>query len=643
MKSLILLVRLMTLMILLTFLQSCDLDELLGKEEDPDFGKELPAKIQGSWYNASGVWLYEIGTDTEEGYYIQTEDVQYFYTEYDLTSGVYTVLAESLDGNEAQFYIIPGSESYIMAISQESPSSGLVTVWNDIELIGSGEVSGGGLPTTMYDGWYNANSIWLWSIQKSTPDNYVQTGNVKYYFEEADVSLSNEAYKVLGVSASGTARTFYFKHGANTSELQASTVSSTSGFETYWNAVSNIPLPHALFTASSGNIATGESVQFNDYASYAVKYLWTFEGGTPATSSDKNPKVTYNSAGEFKVSLKVTNYAGTHTEEKDNYIKVSASSVTRGFAWCGNPTSISYTPSTSYSYNSKGGAISVTRSTTGSYAVRFAGMSMSNAHVQASLYGDSEGAVRVLSWSNSGADLVVDVRTFDNEANLADRTFNIFVTGTGFEGAYLYASEESLGSYTPTTTKSYNSSGGSPTITSSSVGTYKVKIPGAGSSLGNVQVTAAGAVSAIAKVKEWSILGNDLIIEVRTYHSGTGALKDAEFNLLYTKNLTNVKGAYGYALYETATTAYTPSRTSNSATGTMYMRKIETGSYEVIVSNQAGSGNTILVTAHGNNNYKASVSSWSSYGADLKAYVNTYNSNGVLTDAEFTFFTIYQD
>lgn len=642
MKSITLLVRLMALMVMVTFLQSCDLEELLGDEE-PEFGKELPSKIQGSWYNASGVWLYEIGKDSDDGYYIQTGDTQYFYTEYDLTSGVYTVLAESLDGNEVQFYIIPGDESYIMAISQESPTSGLVTVWNDIDLIGSGEVSGVSLPATMYNNWYSANNVWLWGIATDTPGDYMQTGNVKYYFEESDVSSSNGVYKVSGVSGSGSSKTFYFKHGASTSELQVSGVSSTSDFTSYWNSTSKIPLPHALFTASSGSIEAGQSVQFNDYASYAVNYLWTFEGGTPATSTDKNPKVTYKTGGEFKVTLKVTNYAGTHTEEKDNYIKVSGSSVMRGFAWCGSAASASYAPNTSYSYNSTGGAISVTRSTTGSYAVRFAGMSMSNAHVQAALYGNTEGAVRVLSWSNSGSDLVVEVRTFDNGANLADRTFNIFVTGTGFEGAYLYASEESSLSYTPTTTKSYNSSGGNPTITSSAVGTYKVRIPGTGTNLGNVQVTASGVVSAIAKVKEWSFSGNDLIVEVRTYHSGTGLLKDAEFNLLYTKNLTGVKGAYGYAFYPSTSSAYTAYRTSNSATGSMSIRKLSTGAYEVIVPNQAGSGNTILVTAHGDNNYKASVSNWSSNGTDLKAYVNTYNSSGTLTDAQFTFFTIYKD
>ncbi|MEP3389767.1 MAG: hypothetical protein ABJO02_16375, partial [Reichenbachiella sp.] len=173
---------------------------------------------------------------------------------------------------------------------------------------------------------------------------------------------------------------------------------------------------------------------------------------------------------------------------------------------------------------------------------------------------------------------------------------------------------------------------------------YTVTIPGVGAgNLGNVQVTAANSVSAIAKIKEWSISGSDLKVEVRTYHSGTGSLMDAEFNLLYTKNLTNMKGGYCWADLESSTSTYTPFRNGNTGSGNITSKKTSTGTYEVIVPNQAGSGNTILTTTYGDNNYKAVVGGWSSQGSDLRVTVYTYNSSGVATDAEFSFFTIYKD
>lgn len=53
-----------------------------------------------------------------------------------------------------------------------------------------------------------------------------------------------------------------------------------------------------------------------------TKFLWTFEGGTPATSSSPDPgKVTYNSAGQFNISLDVQNECGI--TNKTSIIKVT--------------------------------------------------------------------------------------------------------------------------------------------------------------------------------------------------------------------------------------------------------------------------------------------------------------------------------
>lgn len=69
---------------------------------------------------------------------------------------------------------------------------------------------------------------------------------------------------------------------------------------------------------------TGLAYTFTDYTTRAdvTSYYWEFEGGTPATSTDKTPSVTYNSAGSFDVKLRVTNATGSDSILKPNFMRV---------------------------------------------------------------------------------------------------------------------------------------------------------------------------------------------------------------------------------------------------------------------------------------------------------------------------------
>ncbi|RMF02052.1 MAG: PKD domain-containing protein [Bacteroidetes bacterium] len=53
-------------------------------------------------------------------------------------------------------------------------------------------------------------------------------------------------------------------------------------------------------------------------------YAWSFPGGEPATSTDPNPSVVYNTPGSYDVSLSITNAAGTETTTETDYIIVGA-------------------------------------------------------------------------------------------------------------------------------------------------------------------------------------------------------------------------------------------------------------------------------------------------------------------------------
>jgi PKD repeat protein len=81
--------------------------------------------------------------------------------------------------------------------------------------------------------------------------------------------------------------------------------------------------PVAAFTASSTTVTVGGSVTFTDQSTNnPTSWSWTFEGGTPSTSSAQNPTVTYNTVGTFDVSLTATNSSGSDNETKYNYITV---------------------------------------------------------------------------------------------------------------------------------------------------------------------------------------------------------------------------------------------------------------------------------------------------------------------------------
>ncbi len=83
--------------------------------------------------------------------------------------------------------------------------------------------------------------------------------------------------------------------------------------------------PYAAFTASDDTICEGDTVSFTDQSlGNVISWDWTFEGGTPGTSTAQNPSVTYNTMGTYDVQLIVSDGTYSDTIMKDDYIHVSA-------------------------------------------------------------------------------------------------------------------------------------------------------------------------------------------------------------------------------------------------------------------------------------------------------------------------------
>jgi PKD repeat protein len=75
--------------------------------------------------------------------------------------------------------------------------------------------------------------------------------------------------------------------------------------------------------AASVEVTSGSPVTFTNLSSGCPdNYDWTFDGGSPGTSVDKNPTVTYNDLGTFDVRLVASNGKGDETKLKSGYITV---------------------------------------------------------------------------------------------------------------------------------------------------------------------------------------------------------------------------------------------------------------------------------------------------------------------------------
>lgn len=100
-------------------------------------------------------------------------------------------------------------------------------------------------------------------------------------------------------------------------------------------------LPIANFSAGNTTICAGETVQFNDQSTGDVNSrVWTFIGGTPATSTAANPIITYNNSGTYNVTLSVTNDNGTTTTTQSNLVVVNPTPTTPVITQNGNVLSV---------------------------------------------------------------------------------------------------------------------------------------------------------------------------------------------------------------------------------------------------------------------------------------------------------------
>ena len=147
-----------------------------------------------------------------------------------------------------------------------------------------------GQPITMQNRSQNATSC-FWSFEGATP------------------STSTEENPTITYSRPGNfAITLFVTNGTNS--------------DTKTVNVNVMDVASADFTADNTTISVGGSVTFTNLSVNASTYYWTFAGGTPSTSTDVNPTVTYETAGTYSVTLFAASENSSDSETKTAYITV---------------------------------------------------------------------------------------------------------------------------------------------------------------------------------------------------------------------------------------------------------------------------------------------------------------------------------
>ena len=81
--------------------------------------------------------------------------------------------------------------------------------------------------------------------------------------------------------------------------------------------------PTPGFVASTQTVCVGSQVTFTDQSSAnATQWSWVFTGGTPSSSPLQNPVITYNTPGNYPVTLTASNSFGSNSTTQTNFITV---------------------------------------------------------------------------------------------------------------------------------------------------------------------------------------------------------------------------------------------------------------------------------------------------------------------------------
>ena len=325
---------------------------------------------------------------------------------------------------------------------------------------------------------------------------------------------------------------------------------------------------------------------------------------------------------------------------------------TRGLAWA--LVEGASVPSASQ-YNSAGGAITVTNSETGVYAVDIPNMNTTPgggvAHVTAAAGNHN---CFVVNWTViGGGTLRVDVRCLTSAGALTNGRFNVLFyqenrAATQWGDGYLFA-DQPINQTTYTPNQRWNSRGGDNTVTRTATGRYRATFPGLGAlpNLGSVLVTAYQSGNVRCRVDSWGGSPN-MLVNIACDNPSSGFAFDSKFTVSFISDTAfgvnqgeeQRRGAFAFADDAASTSFYTPSlrHQYNSAGGPIRAsRFVGVGQYAMNIPGLITSFNSsnVPVSRVGSAGYCNPLGSALGLDNGVIVYVNCYNSAGVAENAQY--------
>jgi hypothetical protein len=366
-----------------------------------------------------------------------------------------------------------------------------------------------------------------------------------------------------------------------------------------------------------------------------------------ALSIDAQGKMTALIGGRtVTISAEVDGKTGTAT------VAVASNDNRMGYALADQPTAAgTYEPNAATRYNSSGGTIDVTRSATGVYSVRFAGLGRAPGqrdNVQVAAYnGTLPVYCKPASWDAAGADLRVAVNCLSPNGVPTDSPFTILALGAWAIGraepiGFLLNVVDSNQNLDSSAT-ARNSTGGHVAVGYNSEGNYSVNFDG-------VAATWAGRPGAFilsasgSGPRRCEVIAEDPTIPGFGINCFTiaSAPGNAPFSLLWLSHgrpslrfgFASPQNPFASNLYEVEAAS-----AINSSGGSVTSRKTSAGHYHVVfagLARPAGGTETVLVSplllvA----DRVCNTASWGNSAADLFVDVVCFTPSGTATDTRF--------
>jgi hypothetical protein len=303
------------------------------------------------------------------------------------------------------------------------------------------------------------------------------------------------------------------------------------------------------------------------------------------------------------------------------------------------------------SFNSTGGAITVTKFGEGGYSVDFAGLGGggSNGNVQVTAVDKSASRCKVSQWYSFGTTLRVNVRCHFAGSPSPNSAFLVsyarFAGGTAVsqDGAYLLSNSLTAGTILPATFQW----GAVGSVELLSTGVYAARLAGQTNQDTGVIVTALGTDPSYCKIGNWYGSGSDTIVTVRCFDDA-GAPVNSRFTLRLAREMRDSdahSGGYVWAHNPTAID-YTPvlsyqqnHRSSEcgvfSSENTVH--KSFTGIYTVKYAWLTGRG-AAFATAYGQSSDYCKPEWWqdSPDSSGLDVVVRCFDHTGLLKSSMYT-------